>query len=146
VDMNAAYTVQKLEPGCRVMFKEIYCGSVKEEFVSTDTEEINYLTAYVNLTDTAYSANASMVMQNPNVYNIYVQNAQATTSIIVKMTHDPDFVAYVGNKKIPITSIGPDFMLITPGLSQRKTSHYRNCYQRIICIDISCIFYHPKFS
>jgi len=114
VDMNAASNVQKLEPGCRVMFMETYCGSNKEEFVSTDTEEIAYLTAYVNLTDTAYNSKADMTMQDPNHYIITVHNAKPTTAIIVKMTHDPDFSASVNGKKVAITSIGPDFMLITP--------------------------------
>ena len=120
VDINAASDVQKLEPGCRVMFKETYCGSSKEEFVSTDTEEINYLTAYVNLTDTIYNSGntkSDMVAKDPNHYGISVKNALATTAVIVKMTHDKDFTASIDGKKINITSIGPDFMLISPGIS-----------------------------
>ncbi|RJQ15944.1 hypothetical protein C4573_07375 [Candidatus Woesearchaeota archaeon] len=114
VNENAAAAVQKLNPQCRIMFKETYCGSVKEEFVSTDTEEIRYLTAYVNLTDSPYEPKATMDMLNPNEYVISVKNAEQSTAVIVKMTHDPDFSATVHGKKVPITSIGPDFMLISP--------------------------------
>jgi len=117
VDMNAAFDVQKQEPGCRVMFMEKYCGSVKEEFVSTDTVMIKYLTAYVNLTDSSYSAKANMTMLDPNHYDISVKGAVSTTAIIVKMTHDKDFSASMNGIKIPITSIGPDFMLIAPQIT-----------------------------
>jgi len=113
VDMNDAFAVQKLEPGCRVMFKEKYCGSIGEEFVSTDTEEIKYLTAYVNLTDSPYSVNADMNMIDPNHYDISVKDASDMTAVIMKMTHDSDFTATINGKKIPITTIGPDFMLIS---------------------------------
>jgi hypothetical protein len=119
--MNAAFDVQKLEPGCRIMFQQMYCGSNKEEFVSTDTKEIKYLTAYVNLTDSDYNAKANFVMIDPNHYDISVNNAQDTTAVIVKMTHDADFTAYVNGKKVAITSIGPDFMLIAPRITGNYT-------------------------
>jgi len=129
VDEKRAESVQKLEPGCRVMFKVTYCGSVGEEFVSTDTAEIAYLSSYVNLTETPYNPNAdltagasiipnaSVIMIDPDHYSILVKDAEVTTAVIVKMTHDPGFSARVNGKKVPITSIGPDFMLISPNLS-----------------------------
>jgi hypothetical protein len=139
VDGLQAESVQKLEPGCRVMFKDTYCGSVGEEFVSTDSAEIKYLAAYVNLTQTPYGSNTTYTAYNPNIdaassrvtiqninvtmtmhdpdhYTISVRNATVTTAIIVKMTHDSGFSASVNGKKLRITSIGPDFMLISPNM------------------------------
>jgi len=121
VDSKEAEDVRRLEPGCRVMFKETYCGSSKEEFVSTDTEEIAYLSSYVNLVETPYGKNisgkdisADMNMHDPDHYSIIVEDADITTAVIVKMTYDQGFSATVNGKKVSITSIGPDFMLISP--------------------------------
>jgi hypothetical protein len=118
VDQAQAENVQKLEPQCRVMFKETYCGSVGEEFVSTDSSESKYLSSYVNLTETYYDqdVSANMMMNDPDHYIIAVRNAKVTTAVIVKMTHDSGFSATVNDEKVPITSIGPDFMLISPNL------------------------------
>ena len=83
VDEMQAENVQRQEPKCRIMFKETYCGSVREEFVSTDSAEIAYLSSYVNLTETSYSPKASMIMQDPDHYTIQVNNAEVKTDVIV---------------------------------------------------------------
>lgn len=114
VDGNRASEVQKLQVGCRVMFKEEYCGSVGEEFVSTDEQEIRYLSAYVSLLDEPYGPSANMSMSDPNNYIISVKGTDASTAIVVKMTYDEDFLATANGKKVPIEPFGPDFMLISP--------------------------------
>lgn len=114
IDANKVAKVQELKVGCRTMFKEEYCGSIGEEFVSTDTEEVRYLSAYVSLLEEDYFASANMVMDDPNHYSIDVKNAYESTAIVVKMTYDKDFIATVNGKKVPIEPFGPDFMLISP--------------------------------
>lgn len=114
VDGKTAAEVQKLEPKCRVFFKEEYCGSYGEEFVSIDKEEINYLSKYVNMLETPYAAKAVIDMINPQYYKITVTNASANTAVVVKMTFDEDFTATLGGKEIDIKQFGPSFMLITP--------------------------------
>ncbi|HYD03276.1 MAG TPA: hypothetical protein VEC16_03160 [Alphaproteobacteria bacterium] len=116
VDLAQAENVQKLRPKCRTMFKEVYCESAREEFVSTDIEEIRYLSSYVRLTEEPYDPSISVDMQmyNPDHYTIYVKNASTSTAIVVKMTHDPGFEATINGKEVEITTIGPEFMLIAP--------------------------------
>ncbi|HLP79207.1 MAG TPA: hypothetical protein VK158_01095 [Acidobacteriota bacterium] len=119
VDSARAMEVQMLQPPCRVMFQQEYCGSVGEEFVSTDAIESKYILAYVDMLESAPSPSlsntvAQISMENPDNYVITVANATANTAIVVKMTHDPGFTASMDGQKVPIKSIGPDFMLITP--------------------------------
>jgi len=75
---------------------------------------------YIQLIEKPYGTNtsATMIMDDPDHYSIYVKNASVTTAVIVKMTHDSGFTARVNGKKVPITSIGPDFMLISPILRE----------------------------
>lgn len=117
LDSNKAAKVQELKPGCRVMFKEEYCGSVGEEFVSTDTEEARYLSEYVSLLEEPYFPSANMMMLDPNHYLISVKNAHESTAVVVKMTYDKDFIAAVDKNKVPIEPFGPDFMLISPKIN-----------------------------
>lgn len=116
VSAKRASKVRELEPNCRVMFRERYCGSAREEFVTTDIEEVRYLAAYVSLLEEPYSANASILMINPEQYEIRVDNASSDTAVVVKMTYDKNFVATVDGKSVPIEPFGPYFMLIKPGL------------------------------
>lgn len=117
IDAGKASEVKKLSVGCRTMFKEMYCGSFGEEFVSTDADEIRYLSAYALLLEEPYASTAHMTALNPNHYRINVSNAVPSTAVVVKMTYDKDFVATAGGKKIPIEPFGPYFMLISPGLN-----------------------------
>lgn len=114
LDGAAVANVTALDPGCRVLFKDEYCGSNKEEFVSTDILEVRYLNAYVDLIDEPNDASATMVMQDPDHYRISVNDASRQSNILVKMTYDSDFAATVDGERVPITKFGPDFMLITP--------------------------------
>lgn len=107
--------VAALELGCREMFEEEYCGSRKEEFVSTDDAEVAYLSAYVELLEQEYAPRARIEMRDPDHYTIRVEDAQEETMVVVKMTYDEDFLAQVGGREIPITRIGPDYMLLAPG-------------------------------
>lgn len=113
VDRKGASEVQELSVGCRILFREKYCGSRGEEFVSTDADEIKYLSAYVSLLEKPYSAHAELVMDDPDHYTINVRNAK-DTSIVVKMTYDPDFHASVNGEKVGIEPFGPYFMLLSP--------------------------------
>lgn len=115
VSRSGTAKVKELSLGCRIIFKEKYCGSRGEEFVSTDTAEISYLSAYVDLLEESHDAKAEMIMDNPNHYSIRVRNAK-DTSIVIKMTYDPDFSASVNGKKAEIEPFGPYFMLINPGV------------------------------
>ncbi len=114
VDSRAASNVTALAPGCRVLFMETYCGSVGEEFVSTDPVEVRYLAAYVELLEKPDAATVTMTMKDPDHYFIAVHNASVRTAVVVKMTYDKDFVATVNGYEVPITKFGPDFMLISP--------------------------------
>lgn len=114
VDAMAAADVLALEPRCRVLFREEYCGSVREEFVSTDPTEARYLEAYVALLEAPSGVDVSMTMRDPDHYLIAVRNATPQAAIVVKMTYDDDFVATVDGAEVPITRFGPDFMLLSP--------------------------------
>jgi len=114
IDSSKAGELQKLAPGCRVLFQQTYCGSVGEEFVATDPVAVRYISGYVNLLDEPYSAKSVMTMQDPDHYDIAVSNATTTTAILVKMTYDQDFSAKIGNNDIKIVPFGPDFMLLYP--------------------------------
>jgi hypothetical protein len=114
VNGTAAREVMAMEPGCRIIFQEEYCGSKRQEFIMTDPEEIDYLTAYVELLEQPYQARAEFLMIHPEKYAIEVTNAVQDTAVVLKMTHDKNFRAYVDEEEIGIMTIGPDYMLITP--------------------------------
>jgi hypothetical protein len=134
VSETQALEVKELEPPCRNMFQEHYCGSYREEFVSTDATEVKYLTEYVKLTEKDYSANASITMINPDHYVIRVTDASVDTAVIVKMSFDHDFRATVNGRKVPITTLGPDFMLITPKTSGNYEIHLNYKFGKIALI------------
>lgn len=121
VSLSDALKVKSYEPGCRRMFKEEYCQSKREEFVTTDYEEQEYIKEYVFLTENPDSkAVVDVTKKSPEDYEIQLKNATKDTAIIVKMTYDDDFTARIDNEEIEITRIGPDFMLIIP----RKEGDY----------------------
>lgn len=115
--------VKSLHMGCREMFKDDYCGSEGEEFVSTDEAEIEYLQAYVDMLEADYEPQADYVMINPDNYGIYVVGATEDTQIVFKMTHDKDFHAYVDGEEILIEEFGPDFMLLSPNKAGEYNIH-----------------------
>lgn len=53
--------------------------------------------------------------QDPDRLSIEVQGATHGTGILLKMTYDRRWRAYIQDRELPIERIGPDFMLITPG-------------------------------
>jgi len=55
--------------------------------------------------------------QNPDRLSIEVQGATHGTGILLKMTYDPRWRAHIQDTEFPIERIGPDFMLIAPGLA-----------------------------
>jgi hypothetical protein len=119
VSATDAAAVNAIAPGCRELFREKYCGSRGEEFVSTDPTESAYLDAYVRLLEQPQSAAATMVMEDPQHYRITVRDATPDTAIVVKMTYDDDFTAHIVNegKPVPVSTIGPYFILLTPNES-----------------------------
>jgi len=117
VDTADANNVLKLQPGCRTLFQDNYCGSVGEEFIATDPAGVKYIAAYVDLLDKPYGVHSDMVMIDPDHYNISVINATNDTAIVIKMTYDPDFTATLSGKDLKIVPFGPDFMLIYPDTS-----------------------------
>jgi hypothetical protein len=137
VDTRRAAAVQLLEPGCRILFKERYCGSVGEEFVSTDPVAVQFIAAYVKLLEEPYGANATMAMVDPDHYQINVTNATASTAVVVKMTYDKDFVATVDGQDVPIQKFGPDFMLISPGRSGSYTIRLTYKVSKLILVGLA---------
>lgn len=125
VDISHIKKVQELQPQCRVMFQEEYCGSYKEEFVSRDVDEIAYLRAYVEALQEPESAQAKMRMVHPDLYHITMSDASQSTAAIIKMTYDKDFVATVNGVEVPIEPVGPDFMLIKPATPGEYTIELR---------------------
>lgn len=115
VSAQEAKLVQKREVGCRELFKVNYCGSKKEEFVSKDKAEITYLQAYQSLLSRQQQATVEMEMIDPDHYTIRVDEATTDTAVVVKMTYDKEFSATINGEKQDITTIGPYFMIITPG-------------------------------
>ena len=134
VDLSKAEDTKSLEPGCRVIFQETYCGSVGEEFVTEDFEETRYMESYVSLLEEPYFSSASYKMINPDNYQISVTNATENTSVVVKMTYDSDFEASINGKVIPIKTIGPDFMLITPSIKGDYVINLKYKISKIILI------------
>lgn len=114
VSRSDAERVKALEPGCRMMFMQEYCGSAREEFVSTDEAERQYLRAYNEMLSRDDPANAVMQQIDPEHYIIHVDNASAQTNLVVKMTYDEDFIATIDGSQARIETIGPYFMLIVP--------------------------------
>ena len=114
VSERGATDVLALAPGCRVIFSVEYCGSVGEEFVTKDTEEIAYLSAYNDLLRQPHRATIESEQLNPQLYRFTLTGADDDTAIVVKMTNDPNFIARVGGERIPIDTFGPDYMLIRP--------------------------------
>ncbi len=114
VDKNKTEQLQAMNIQCRVMFKEEYCGSVREEFVTKDPEEIRYLTSYVDLIEENISSSAMDVMINPEHYQINIANSDMNTAVLIKMTYSPSFKAFIDGEEIKVEKIGPDFMVIKP--------------------------------
>jgi hypothetical protein len=139
VSATAAGEVAALEPGCRVLFQVEYCGSVGQEFVSNDPEEVRFLRAYVDLLETPHPAEAQYVMVNPDHYQVRVSGADSDTAVVVKMTYDRDFEATVNGHQVPIEKFGPDFMLIQPGLSSAYTIDlvYRTPREALVGLGVS---------
>ena len=125
VSQEQAVVVQELVPGCREMFSEVYCGSEQEEFVRTDVHEQAYLRAYVDLISQEHVADAQKTMTNPDNYIIQVTNATQDTAVIVKLTVDPSWQATVNGQEVPISMIGPDFILISPQQAGDYTIHLK---------------------
>lgn len=132
IDANETIKLKDLEPGCREIFKEIYCGSKREEFVDNDFEEVKYLKKYVSIIENSYFSNASFKMINPQYFQVAVKNASENTAIVVKMTYDRDFVAILDNKEIQIDTIGPYFMVIYPKKNGDYTIFLKYRFPRII--------------
>jgi len=114
VSLAGADKVKALDLGCREMYQETYCGSVGEEFVTRDKDEAAYLQAYLELLSEEIISSADYSMINPDFYEISVRNATIDTGVVVKMTYDTDFHAFVNGREVKIERFGPDFMLITP--------------------------------
>jgi hypothetical protein len=114
VPEDEADFVLSIRPGCREIFKEVYCGSVGEEFVSKDEAEQKYLLAYVNMLENAYEPEADFRMIDPDHYEIDVHNATEDTAIVIKMTKDESWQAKLAGQELEIEEIGPDFMLVRP--------------------------------
>jgi|GEM_PF-2674811 len=116
--------VASLEPQCRVLFHQEYCGSEGEEFVSKDYSEARYLQAYVNMLENHYenyNASAEFTMIDPDHYRIDVENSTVDTAVVIKMTNDRSWDARIGTDKLVISDVGPGFMIVHPQRSGKYT-------------------------
>ncbi len=125
VPISEVEQVLSLEPGCRVMFQETYCGSVGQEFVARDLLEQQYLRAYVNMLERDYEATAEFIMDNPDNYRIVVRDATEDTAVVIKMTDDRSWQATVDGQRVEIRTIGPDYMVVHPNRFGEYTIHLK---------------------
>jgi len=141
VSYAQAEEVLLLTPGCRVMFQEEYCGSEGQEFVARDLFEQRYLRAYVDMLETPYEAKAEFVMVNPDNYHITVRNATTDTAVVIKMTDDSSWRAFVNGQPLEIQTIGPDFMIVHPGIAGEYTLllQYRLNTEHVVGLFLSAI-------
>lgn len=114
VSLEHVNELKAYELGCRELYQETYCGSIGEEFVGTDPQEILYLEKYVELLKKPSVETTEYIQINPDLYHVHVKGATADTAIIVKMTYDGEFRARVNGQRVDISPIGPYFMLISP--------------------------------
>ncbi|MDO8508207.1 MAG: hypothetical protein Q7S27_00820 [Nanoarchaeota archaeon] len=134
VDASSTAKLKLLEPGCRIIFKEKYCNSEREEFVSLDHDERRYLEEYIKILEQSNEADVKFEMINPDEYNINLENAKVNSEVVVKMTYDSDFKAKINGEEIEIEKIGPEFMLLKPKKEGKYTIVLRYGISKVIII------------
>ena len=72
------------------------------------------LSRYVNLVEAMPTATVHVRYDKVDRLELGVTNATEKTHILVKMTYDERWNAYIDGKEVAITKVGPDFMLINP--------------------------------
>jgi len=91
------------------------------------------LKAYVDLVEgPGYEAECRYKILRANEITIEVSNSTKDTALLVKMTYDNGWKAFVDNSEISITAVGPHFMLLHPNLAgsyQIRLTYMRSVYE-----------------
>lgn len=101
----------------------------KELVQAVDIEKAQELRPIENVLDSANLLDYVNLVENSSIngqldckvisvdeVTMNVRSFQKTTGVLVKMTYDERWKAYVDGKQVPITAIGPEFMLIQPSI------------------------------
>jgi len=93
------------------------------------------LEAYVDLVEGSNGgAECKYEILRANEITIEVSNSKEDTALLVKMTYDDLWKAFVDNNEISITAVGPHFMLLHPNLSGNyliRLTYMRSMYELI---------------
>jgi len=93
------------------------------------------LKAYVDLVEGSNGgAECKYEILRANEITIEVSNSKEDTALLVKMTFDDGWKAFVNNNEISITAVGPHFMLLHPNLSGSyliRLTYMRSMYELI---------------
>jgi len=82
---------------------------------------------YVNFVEnSSINGQLDFKVMSVDEITINVRNFKMATGILVKMTFDERWKAYVDGTQVPITAIGPEFMLIQPSIQG-------DCAIRLVC-------------
>ncbi len=79
-----------------------------------NVDDVEGLTKYVGAIEAASNAKCSYRFEGVDRVTVSVTDATESTAILVKMTFDQRWKAYVSGGEIPIVESGPNFMLIKP--------------------------------
>jgi hypothetical protein len=81
----------------------------------TDAQDKRDLSKYVNLMDSP-PAGTRVTYSRTNLDQVLVSvsNASSDTAVLLKMTFDPRWNAQMNGQPVPISQIGPDFMIVYP--------------------------------
>ena len=83
--------------------------------VITDAQDRRPLSDYLNLIDSPpIGPHVTYTRPNMDQLTISVSNASSNTAILVKVTFDQRWNAEINHQSIPISQIGPDFMILYP--------------------------------
>jgi len=100
------------------------------------------LKAYVDLVEGPNEgAECKYKILRANEITIEVSNSTKDTALLVKMTYDDLWKAFVNNNEISITAVGPHFILLHPDLSgsyQIRLSYVRSVYELMGLTTTAC--------
>jgi len=100
------------------------------------------LKAYVDLVEGPNEgAECKYKILRANEITIEVSNSTKDTALLVKMTYDDLWKAFVNNNEISITAVGPHFILLHPNLSgsyQIRLSYVRSVYELMGLTTTAC--------
>jgi hypothetical protein len=106
-----------------------------------DVLDIQGISSYVALTDSACGkqAHISYTRINADQIRIVASNATQETAILVKMTYDEGWRAEVNGHTLPLTILGPGFMIAYPQLNgnYQITLHFESPQGQVLGLWVS---------